>query len=100
VSGQKGAGLCERRLFLCAFRLFRDGAETYTSIANNSIYGLTASVWTSNVTAVYKIARDFEAGVIWVSCYDLADIARGASTFEVRSEHVGCFGRGSLNSLF
>ena len=46
------------------------------SIANDSIYGLSASVWTSNVTTAHKVARDLEAGVVWVNCYDVGDMTQ------------------------
>ncbi len=50
--------------------------EEAVRIANETIYGLAASVWTSDVTAVHKIARDLEAGVVWVNCYDLGDMTQ------------------------
>jgi len=46
------------------------------SIANDSIYGLSASVWTSDVTTAHKVARDLEAGVVWVNCYDVGDMTQ------------------------
>ena len=45
-------------------------------IANDSIYGLAASVWTSDLTTAHKVARDLEAGVVWVNCYDLGDMTQ------------------------
>jgi gamma-glutamyl-gamma-aminobutyraldehyde dehydrogenase len=46
------------------------------AIANDSIYGLSASVWTSDITTAHKVARDLEAGVVWVNCYDLGDMTQ------------------------
>ena len=46
------------------------------AIANDSIYGLSASVWTSDVTTALKVARDLEAGVVWVNCYDVGDMTQ------------------------
>ena len=46
------------------------------SIANDSIYGLAAGIWTSDVTAAHKMARDIDAGVIWVNCFDHGDITQ------------------------
>ena len=46
------------------------------SIANDSIYGLAAGIWTSDVTAAHKMARDIDAGVIWVNCFDHGDMTQ------------------------
>jgi acyl-CoA reductase-like NAD-dependent aldehyde dehydrogenase len=53
-----------------------DTIDEAVAIANDSIYGLSASVWTSNVTTAHKVARDLEAGVVWVNCYDLGDMTQ------------------------
>jgi gamma-glutamyl-gamma-aminobutyraldehyde dehydrogenase len=50
--------------------------EEAVAIANDSIYGLSASIWTSNVTVAHKVARDLEAGVVWVNGYDLGDMTQ------------------------
>lgn len=36
------------------------------SIANNSIYGLASSIWTRDLNTAHKLARDIEAGLVWV----------------------------------
>jgi acyl-CoA reductase-like NAD-dependent aldehyde dehydrogenase len=36
-------------------------------IANNVDYGLTASVWTNNFSLAHRVARDFEAGFVWIN---------------------------------
>ena len=43
-------------------------------IANDSIYGLAASIWTSDVTTAHRFARDIEAGVVWINCFDHGDM--------------------------
>ena len=50
---------------------FRSLDEAVT-IANNSIYGLAAGIWTSGFAIAHKLARDIDAGVIWGNCYDHA----------------------------
>jgi acyl-CoA reductase-like NAD-dependent aldehyde dehydrogenase len=45
-------------------------------IANDSIFGLAAGIWTRDVTTAHKMARDIDAGVIWVNCYDLSDMTQ------------------------
>jgi acyl-CoA reductase-like NAD-dependent aldehyde dehydrogenase len=46
------------------------------AIANDSIYGLAAGIWTSDLATAHKMARDIEAGVIWVNCYDHGDMTQ------------------------
>jgi acyl-CoA reductase-like NAD-dependent aldehyde dehydrogenase len=46
------------------------------NIANDSIYGLAAGIWTSDVTAAHQMARDIDAGVIWVNCFDHGDMTQ------------------------
>ncbi len=50
--------------------------EEAVAIANDSIYGLSASVWTSDITTAHRVARDLEAGVVWVNGYDLGDMTQ------------------------
>nr|MBO2480325.1 aldehyde dehydrogenase [Bacillota bacterium] len=40
-------------------------------IANDTIYGLGAGVWTRDVHQAYQIARKIQAGRVWVNCYHL-----------------------------
>ena len=42
-------------------------------IANDSIFGLAAGIWTSDVTIAHKMPCDIDAGVIWVNCFDHAN---------------------------
>lgn len=37
--------------------------------ANNTIYGLGASVWSSNVERANRIAHQLEAGTVWVNTH-------------------------------
>ncbi len=53
-----------------------DGIEQALAIANDSIYGLAASVWTRDITVAHKAVRDLEAGVIWVNCFDHGDMTQ------------------------
>jgi len=51
-----------------------DSFEEAIDIANDSIYGLAASIWTKDITKAHEAARDLEAGIIWINCYDHGDM--------------------------
>ncbi len=42
--------------------------------ANNSPYGLSASVWTKNLTLAHKIAADLKVGTVWVNTWLKRDL--------------------------
>ncbi|MGB5102325.1 MAG: aldehyde dehydrogenase [Steroidobacteraceae bacterium] len=49
-------------------------AEEAVQVGNAVIYGLTAAVWTRDITRAHRIARALHAGVVYVNCYDADDI--------------------------
>jgi gamma-glutamyl-gamma-aminobutyraldehyde dehydrogenase len=51
-------------------------ADEAVALANDSIYGLAAGIWTRDVTTAHKLARDVEAGVVWVNCFDHGDMTQ------------------------
>jgi acyl-CoA reductase-like NAD-dependent aldehyde dehydrogenase len=52
------------------------GVAEGLKVANDSIYGLAASVWTRDLNTALKTVRDLEAGVIWVNCFDNGDMTQ------------------------
>jgi aldehyde dehydrogenase len=53
-----------------ALTKFKDEAEAL-EIANDTLYGLGAGVWTRNGTRAYRFGRDIKAGRVWTNCYHL-----------------------------
>lgn len=48
--------------------------EEALRIANDSIYGLAAAVWTDNLSRAHRFARGLRAGSVWVNQYDGGDM--------------------------
>jgi len=55
---------------------FRTPSEA-VEIANNTRYGLAATVWTENINLALDIAPKLVAGVVWVNATNLFDAAAG-----------------------
>lgn len=53
---------------------FDDPAEL-ASLANDSPYGLAASIWTRRLDAANQLAAQVRAGLVWVNCHGIPDMA-------------------------
>ncbi len=49
---------------------FKDDADAL-AIANDTLYGLGAAVWTRDTTRAYRMGRAIQAGRVWTNCYHL-----------------------------
>jgi len=63
--------------------------EQAISIANNTNYGLAASVYTRDVNAVHRISRALKAGTVSVNCFSEGDMTTPFGGFK----ESGFFGR-------
>jgi aldehyde dehydrogenase len=53
-----------------AVTTFRDEAEAL-EIANDTMYGLGAGVWTRDTSKAFRMGRGIKAGRVWTNCYHL-----------------------------
>ncbi len=51
-----------------------DTEEEVLTMANSTMYGLAASVWTENLTRAHRIAGKLQSGIIWINCWLLRDL--------------------------
>jgi aminomuconate-semialdehyde/2-hydroxymuconate-6-semialdehyde dehydrogenase len=92
----KGEGRCENGLFIAPTVIEGLGANCRTnmeeifgpvvtlqpfdteeealSLANTSDYGLSATIWTQDVSRANRMAAKVQSGIIWVNCWLLRDL--------------------------
>ena len=51
-----------------------DTEEEALGYANTVRYGLSATVWTQNLSRAHRVAAKLEAGIIWINCWLLRDL--------------------------
>ncbi len=50
-----------------------DDDEEVLELANETRYGLAASVWTQNLRSAHDLAAKIQAGTVWVNCHNVFD---------------------------
>src|SRR6184192_3760064 len=55
---------------------FRTPSEA-VELANNTVYGLAACVWSESINVALHVAAQSKAGVVWVNCTNLFDASCG-----------------------
>ena len=55
---------------------FRTPSEA-VELANNTVYGLAACVWSESLNVALHVASQLKAGVVWVNCTNLFDASCG-----------------------
>jgi aminomuconate-semialdehyde/2-hydroxymuconate-6-semialdehyde dehydrogenase len=51
-----------------------DAEEEAVSMANDTKYGLAASIWTSDLKRGHRVAQQMNVGITWVNCWFLRDL--------------------------
>jgi len=51
-----------------------DTEDEAIAMANDSVYGLAAAIWTENTSRAHRVAGKVEAGIVWVNSWFLRDL--------------------------
>jgi len=60
---------------VCAIPFTDADIDRIAREANDTIYGLAASVWTSNISVANKMAKRLKSGTVWINCHNVFDAA-------------------------
>lgn len=51
-----------------------DTEEEVLKMANSTMYGLAATVWTTNLSRAHRVASALHSGIVWINCWLLRDL--------------------------
>ncbi len=60
-----------------------EGEENLIEAANDSVYGLAAGLWTADYRRAWRVARQLEAGTVWINTYKQLSIAAPFGGFKL-----------------
>src|ERR1051326_2994703 len=52
-----------------------DDVDELIPRANDTVYGLAAAIWTSDISKAHTVAAELRAGTVWINCYNIFDAA-------------------------
>lgn len=58
----------------CAMPFDDDDLDKLAKNANDTEYGLAASIWTNNLGAAHKLAAKIKSGTVWINCHNFNDV--------------------------
>jgi phenylacetaldehyde dehydrogenase len=50
-----------------------DTVDEIVATANDSIYGLSAGVWTQDISKAHRVVKRLQAGTVWINCFNILD---------------------------
>jgi aminomuconate-semialdehyde/2-hydroxymuconate-6-semialdehyde dehydrogenase len=48
--------------------------EEVLKYANSTVYGLSATLWTENLTRAHRMAEKIQSGIVWINCWLVRDL--------------------------
>jgi len=77
VDAQQAMSIVQEETFgpVTSVQVFDTEAEAL-ALANDSIYGLAASVWTADLKTAHRMVGALQAGVVWVNCFGDGDMTQ------------------------
>ena len=78
-----GARACQEEIFgpVLVCLPFADEADVIAQ-GNDTVYGLAAGMWTADYARAWRVARELEAGSVWINTYKQSHIATAFGGFK------------------
>jgi aminomuconate-semialdehyde/2-hydroxymuconate-6-semialdehyde dehydrogenase len=76
IEGLNNAASCnQQEIFgpVITLQVF-DNDEEALILANESQYGLAATIWTKNINRAHQLAEQINTGIVWINCWLLRDL--------------------------
>ena len=58
---------------VCTVQAFNDDTDAQI-MANDSGYGLAASIWSQDISRCHRLAKKLNTGIVWINCWLLRDL--------------------------
>jgi acyl-CoA reductase-like NAD-dependent aldehyde dehydrogenase len=76
ADARPGASIVEEEIFGPVLAVIPfDDLEEGIRLANRSLYGLAAGIWTKDIQKAFTVARRLKAGTVWINTYNMYDAA-------------------------
>ncbi len=76
ADAKPGASIVEEEIFGPVLTVIPfDDLEDGVGLANRSMYGLAAGIWTRDIQKAFTVARRLRAGTVWINTYNMYDAA-------------------------
>ncbi|HUO52430.1 MAG TPA: aldehyde dehydrogenase family protein, partial [Gemmatimonadaceae bacterium] len=74
---ERGMTIAREEIFgpVLAMMTFTGGVAGAVALANDTIYGLAAGIWTRDIGKALRTARAVRAGTVWINTYNVYDAA-------------------------
>ena len=60
---------------VCAMPFSDDDLDRIAKEANDTAFGLAASIWTTNLSTAHRMAARLRSGTVWINCHNVFDAA-------------------------
>lgn len=69
--------VCSEEIFgpVVTVASFKDFDDALLKLANGTVFGLAAGIWTRDISKAHVLAAKLKSGTVWINCYNIFDAA-------------------------